>query len=329
MSERDRDPTGRARNARPRDGLGRPLPRDAAGVARVPDELVLPPVRSLMTAQALLDAGQPFHAHEVLEGTWKAAPADERGLWQGLAQLAVGLTHRARGNEVGAARLLERGVARIRPYERARPYGIPVGELCAAATTLARDPRADPPLRLAPPVRDVLRLRPLRLDDEPAVRAAREVLLRDTGGAFDFTPGWEPGQPWPDFVTAMAELRRGRAVPPGWVAATFLVADVGGEIVGRTSVRHGLTDVLLREGGHIGYGVLPEHRRRGYATEILRQSLVLARAEGVDRVLVTCDDDNAGSIAVVEACGGRLDPDLTTVPGSGPGAAVKRRYWID
>ena len=75
----------------------------------MPDDLVLPPLESLAEAQRLLDAGRPFHAHEVLEGTWKAAPEHERELWQGLAQLAVGLTHRARGNPVGAARLLERG----------------------------------------------------------------------------------------------------------------------------------------------------------------------------------------------------------------------------
>ena len=71
-----------------------------------------------------------------------------------------------------------------------------------------------------------------------------------------------------------------------------------------------LNDWLRLEGGHIGYGVLPGHRRRGYATEILRQSLVVARAHGVDRVLVTCDDDNAGSAAVIEANGGVLDPEL-------------------
>ena len=68
--------------------------------------------------------------------------------------------------------------------------------------------------------------------------------------------------------------------------------------------------------------MLPQFRRRGYATEILRQSLVVARAAGVDRVLVTCDDDNLGSIAVIERCGGRLDPYW-------PGDPNTRRYWID
>jgi hypothetical protein len=89
---RERDERGRPRNDRPRDGLGRPLPRGTQGVARVPDDVALPPAESLAGAQRLLDAGRPFHAHEVLEGTWKASPPGERDLWLGLAQLAVGLT---------------------------------------------------------------------------------------------------------------------------------------------------------------------------------------------------------------------------------------------
>lgn len=135
--DRERDPAGRARNARPRDGLGRPLPRGTEGVERVPDDLVLPPAESLAEAQRLLDAGQPFHAHEVLEGTWKAAPAPERDLWQGLAQLAVGLTHVARGNPVGAAALLRRAAARITPYAGAAPYDVDVAGLVTFATELA------------------------------------------------------------------------------------------------------------------------------------------------------------------------------------------------
>jgi len=140
---RDRDPAGRARNARPRDGLGRPMPHDAEGVERVPDGLVLPPDESLVEAQRLLDVGRPFHAHEVLEGTWKAAPAAERDLWQGLAQLAVGLTHRARGNPTGASTLLQRGAARIEPYAGAPPYGIDVTGLVATARSLADEPLVD------------------------------------------------------------------------------------------------------------------------------------------------------------------------------------------
>lgn len=146
--DRDRDPGGRARNQRPRDGLGRPLPRGAAGVERVPDDLVLPPAESLAEAQRLLDAGRPFHAHEVLEGTWKSAPAHERDLWQGLAQLAVGLTHRARGNPVGAATLLRRGADRIAPYAADPPHGVDVEGLVRTARALAADGSVTASLRL-------------------------------------------------------------------------------------------------------------------------------------------------------------------------------------
>ncbi|QHC27176.1 DUF309 domain-containing protein [Streptomyces sp. GS7] len=128
---RDRDEQGRARNARPRDGLGRPLPYGSEGVARQPEGVARTPEASLSEAQRLLDAGMPFHAHEVLEDAWKAAPEAERELWRGLAQLAVGLTHAARGNATGGTALLVRGAAGIAPYAATAPYGIDVGGLTA------------------------------------------------------------------------------------------------------------------------------------------------------------------------------------------------------
>lgn len=128
--DRDRNEEGRAKNARPRDRLGRPLPHGSpGGVPTMPDDLELPPLESLAEAQRLLDDGMPFHAHEVLEGTWKAAPEHERDLWQGLAQLCVGLTHVLRGNPKGARTLLERGTRRIGRYAAAPPYGIDVAGL--------------------------------------------------------------------------------------------------------------------------------------------------------------------------------------------------------
>jgi uncharacterized protein len=134
--DRDRDQAGRARNARPRDRLGRPLDRAAAGEATAPDE-VLDPQATLTTAQRLIDEGKPFHAHEVLEARWHAAPAAERDLWQGLAQLAVGLTHALRGNATGAAALLRRGAARISGHPAAASYRIDAAGLSRAAEALA------------------------------------------------------------------------------------------------------------------------------------------------------------------------------------------------
>ncbi|MGH3797022.1 MAG: DUF309 domain-containing protein [Pseudonocardiaceae bacterium] len=137
MSSRDRDPAGRARNARPRDALGRPLPRGAPGIDRVPEDVVLSPDEALRQAQQLIDDGYPFHAHEVFEGVWKATESQDRELWQGLAQLAVGLTHVQRGNPRGAAVLLRRAADRIDPYAAAPPHGLDVAALVAVARDVA------------------------------------------------------------------------------------------------------------------------------------------------------------------------------------------------
>jgi len=112
------------------------LPRGAAGVEGVPDDLALAPADSLAEAQQLLDAGRAFQAHEVLEGTWKAAPNDERELWRGLAQIAVGLTHARRGNAVGAAQLLRRAADRVEGYASKPPHGVDAAGLVAWARTL-------------------------------------------------------------------------------------------------------------------------------------------------------------------------------------------------
>jgi len=114
-ADRDRDIEGRARQARPRDALGRPLPYGAEGVEPVSEE-PLPPEETLETARELVGAGRPFSAHEVLEARWKAGPVEERDLWQGLAQVCVAMTHAARGNQVGADRLFDRAAERLTAF---------------------------------------------------------------------------------------------------------------------------------------------------------------------------------------------------------------------
>jgi hypothetical protein len=151
---RDRDPAGRPRNARPRDGLGRPLDRaeSEVGQAPIPDDLAITGPDAARLADQLLREGRPFHAHEVLEAAWKSAPPRERDLWQGLAQIAVGLTHARRGNARGAVALLRRGTQRVRAYqdqhqpdqpqppagsERDHPYGLDIPAVLATADDLA------------------------------------------------------------------------------------------------------------------------------------------------------------------------------------------------
>ena len=129
VADRDRDDLQRPHNARPRDGLGRPLERGAEGVPRQPEGQRRSPDETMSEAQRLFDAGMPFHAHEVFEDAWKASTGSDRELWRGLAQLAVGATHAARGNQSGAIALLRRAAETIAPFRDSAPPSVDVGAI--------------------------------------------------------------------------------------------------------------------------------------------------------------------------------------------------------
>lgn len=146
--ERDRDPAGRPRSGRPRDSTGRPLAHGAPGT-HPPAPGGTPPgppggaggprpagatgaATVLQAGQHLLDTGQPFAAHEVFEDAWRSAPAGtERDFWRGLAQLAVALTHRQRGNDRGTQALLDRASTTL--AAAGDHYGVRGSEAVAAA----------------------------------------------------------------------------------------------------------------------------------------------------------------------------------------------------
>ncbi len=165
-----------------------------------------------------------------------------------------------------------------------------------------------------------LRLRRLTDQDEEVCLAAQKLLAAD---AFTFALGYRQDMPWTTYLDRLDDIEKGQKLAHDEVPATFRVAEVEGSIVGRTSIRHSLNDFLAREGGHIGFGVVPGQRRLGYATEMLKQSLDIARGVGVEEALLTCDDKNLGSAGVIEACGGTLESVIET-----PRHKRLRRYWI-
>jgi len=114
---------------------------------------------------------------------------------------------------------------------------------------------------------------------------------------------------------------------PSWVVSdTFFVVRVSDErIIGMVDIRHTLNDFLAAFGGHIGYGVRPSERRRGYATAILRLALQYAKETiGLTRVMVACYADNEGSWRTIERCGGQLARTFVHTDGQ-----TVQVYWID
>lgn len=128
-----------------------------------------------------------------------------------------------------------------------------------------------------------------------------------------------------DYVEQLHNYSKGIDLPEGYVPATEFWIIVDNEYAGRLHIRHHLNDYLLAFGGHIGYGIRPSLRGKGIGTEALRLGLIEARNLGLERVLVTCDDDNLGSIKIIERNGGVLENIVPT----GEGLPEKRRYWID
>jgi predicted acetyltransferase len=166
-------------------------------------------------------------------------------------------------------------------------------------------------------------LRIPREDEEAEVLRAH----RATSPTYpNFLHYYQEGMSFARYLDVLRQQERGEHLPPRHVPSTFLFAFVEPRIVGRVSIRHTLNPFLERVGAHIGYAVVPEFRRKGYTTEILRQALGIAGERlGLDRVLVTCDDGNVASMRTIEKNGGVME---NTV--AGPDLATpKRRYWVN
>ena len=103
----------------------------------------------------------------------------------------------------------------------------------------------------------------------------------------------------------------------------FLLDNDRDRLLGAVNIRHYLSDSLLKEGGHIGDGIRPSERRRGYGTEIVRLALIECLKLGITRVLMTCDKDNVASAKTIIKNGGVLENEFVNSEGN-----VEQRYWI-
>jgi len=132
-----------------------------------------------------------------------------------------------------------------------------------------------------------------------------------------------------DVFQKFDDYRHERNLKPGYVGADYywLVEEEHDLFIGEICVRHQLTDALLQYGGHIGYGIRFSEWNKGYGTLMLQLALDKAKDRGIEKVLITCDDDNVGSARVMEHNGLVLENKIeNTVDGK---QIVTRRYWKD
>jgi len=130
------------------------------------------------------------------------------------------------------------------------------------------------------------------------------------------------GIPYDIYLEEMAakEVGHGNRVPN----SNYFLVDEDERIIGMVNIRHSLNDQLRQVDGHIGYGIRPSERRKGYATYLLSEALNITDQLGIRSVLVTCNEDNIGSAAVIVNNGGVEDESFTEPHGN-----VVRRFWIE
>ena len=163
-----------------------------------------------------------------------------------------------------------------------------------------------------------LLLRELRIEDE---RAFEKAILefKQHNPEWTFAHGRELANSFSHYVSLLKDWSQGKNLPEGHLPWSFFIATFNGSIVGRSSIRHSLNSFLLERGGHIGYGVNPSERRRGYGRKILEASLHYAKQLRLKKILVTCDETNEASRKIIENCHGKYENTLNNT----------RRYWIE
>ena len=127
------------------------------------------------------------------------------------------------------------------------------------------------------------------------------------------------------YLKTLRGFAEGKNLPEGWVPATEFWVLLHQEVVGRIMVRHRLSPKLEKLGGHIGYEIRPPFRQRGLGVFALAAVLPYAARVKISRALLTCSDDNTGSIRIIEKCGGILQDKIQNPERQ----VLTRRYWID
>jgi predicted acetyltransferase len=128
-----------------------------------------------------------------------------------------------------------------------------------------------------------------------------------------------------EMLQSLWDAEKGENLPDGWVPdSTFWLVGENKTVLGAVNIRHSLTEMLFNSGGHIGYGIRPTERRKGYATQLLSLSLKKAKDLGIEKALVVCDSTNIASKRTILNNGGMQVEDFVEEDGN-----IVNRFWIE
>lgn len=168
-----------------------------------------------------------------------------------------------------------------------------------------------------------LTLRELNQNDEQVFLLGYQDWKNEDLSWYSFV--WKPGMSHAEHLQILKDQKDNSKLPPNRVPSTMLYGFVNGEIVGRFNIRHELNQHLFERGGNVGYSVSPRHRKKGYATQMFRQGMNYCKHLGLDKILVTCADQNTPSWKIIEQFGGSLENRIFDTEEN----EFVRRYWVD
>jgi predicted acetyltransferase len=168
----------------------------------------------------------------------------------------------------------------------------------------------------------MLELRELTQEDKEAFLLGLKKWNKEDLTWYSFE--YKNGISYEQMLLRLQKNSQGLALEKEHVPSTMLYGFVDGHIVGRVAIRHALNDYLLKYGGNVGYAVVPEFRKRGFATEMLKQALIVCKKLGLNKILLTCADDNVPSYKIIEKFGAILENKVYDEKEK----RITRRYWI-
>ena len=167
-----------------------------------------------------------------------------------------------------------------------------------------------------------LTLRELEPHDEQAFLAGYNDWKDDDLSWYTFA--WKPGMSHQEHLQILKDQKDKTKIPKNRVPGTMLYGFVHGEIIGRFNIRHELNPHLLERGGNVGYAVAARHRKKGYASEMFRLGKAYCKQLSLQKILITCADQNIASWKIIEKFGGQLENKIF----DSEEKEWIRRYWM-